>query len=214
VERRILIPHAGEGFAHPLEEAVRVLRGEGLALLPAEGVYGLHARAASDSARRRITRLKGDRAGKAYILLIGDPPDAEPLALIPDVARELIRSAWPGPLTLVMPAADWVPTEWRMNDTVAVRCPSDSFLRALARALHEPLISTSANTAGLSPPARLAEVDPRILAGCDFIGDGGELAGVGSTIVRAEADGGLTLLRSGLWKPGRWKGRMTPPSRT
>src|SRR4029079_9862272 len=50
-----------------------------IALLPAEGVYGFHARASSSAAVERIRALKGDpRAG--FIGLIAAPGELDPRA--------------------------------------------------------------------------------------------------------------------------------------
>lgn len=210
--QRILV--RGDGpFEEQLSQASDILRADGIALLPAEGLYGLHARSSAEGARRRIIELKGGSQRRPFILLIGDPEDSPALvASLPGAARELISAAWPGPLTLILPASPSIPIELQSDGTVALRCPGDRFLRELAHAIAGPIISTSANLSGESPPASLDEVAPQVLAACDLVADGGELAGIGSTIIRPEADGALTLLREGLWDPGKWAALLRKPA--
>lgn len=112
-----------------------------------------------------------------------------------------MREAWPGPLTLVLPASGKLPEELTRDGRAALRCPGSLLLRELALSLSAPILSTSANRAGGKAPARLAEIEPELLKACDLAVDAGTLCGQGSTIARPEAGGSLTILRPGLWKP-------------
>jgi L-threonylcarbamoyladenylate synthase len=191
-----------ESYAAALEAARDALLAGELALLPAEGLYGLHGSAAEAGARARARAIKGSAPERPFILLVGAPDHA--LALVsglPGRAGDLMREAWPGPLTLVLPAAASVPADLRPEGRVAVRCPGARLLRDLALSLPAPLVSTSANLAGAPPPRSLSEVDGAVRDACAVAVDAGVLAGEGSTVVRPEPDGALTVLRPGLWKP-------------
>jgi L-threonylcarbamoyladenylate synthase len=183
----------------PEEETARraafVLRRGGIALLPAEGVYGFHAAASSRVAVGRIVRLKGrsDRAG--FIGLIARPEDASRWARVEDAAERLIRAHWPGALTLVLDALPEAPAALRSADgTIALRCPGSSFLRAVVVALDAgPVVSTSANTPGTVPATRVEDAPPGMV---ELVVDGGALAGTPSTVVRVSGSG-IQVLRSG-----------------
>jgi len=189
--------------ARALSAAARaLLRGE-LVLLPAEGLYGLHAAVLAQGALERLVRLKRTPAGRGFILLVGTPEQAGRLAArLPGVAAELIGRAWPGPLTLLLPATSAVPPALQPEGLVALRCPGSPLLRELALSLPSPLVSSSANSSGAPPPASLAQITPEIRESCRVVIDGGTLSGRGSTVVRPEEDGRVTLLRPGLWVPG------------
>jgi L-threonylcarbamoyladenylate synthase len=191
-----------DSHAQALAAAARVLlRGE-LALLPAEGLYGLHAAALAGAALERLAALKQAPPGRGYILLVGTPEQAGVFAgRLPGAGAELIGRAWPGPLTLLLPATAAVPPALQRGGIVALRCPGSRLLRELALSLPSPLVSTSANLAGAPPPAAIERVDARIRDGCQVVVDAGELPGGASTVVRPEEDGSVTLLRPGLWKP-------------
>jgi L-threonylcarbamoyladenylate synthase len=185
-----------------LVAAADALLAGGIAILPAEGLYGLHADGSHREALALIRALKGSPAGRGFIVLLGSPDQVGAYASgLPGVAAELIREAWPGPLTLILPAADTLPPELRPDGNVAVRCPGISLLREIALLLPGPLISTSANRSGEIPPQRLEKIEAEIVSACALAVDGGVLAGEASTVVRPEPGGGLTILRQGLWRP-------------
>lgn len=183
----------------PEEEIARrvadVLREGGVALLPAEGVYGFHASASSLAAVNRILELKArtDRAG--FIGLIARPEDAARWARYDIGARKLARKHWPGALTLVLDALPDAPAVLRSADgTIALRCPGSSLLRSVVASLDEgPVLSTSANAPGKDPATRY-EGAPAGIA--DLVVDGGPLPGTPSTVVKV-SNQGVELLRSG-----------------
>jgi tRNA threonylcarbamoyl adenosine modification protein (Sua5/YciO/YrdC/YwlC family) len=195
-----------ETRARALDAARSALgRGE-IALLPAEGLYGLHASAHAAASLERLRALKaGPAAGQVvrpFILLIGAPAHALPLvSSLPGCAPAILERVWPAPLTLLLPASDRVAPSLVQDGMVALRCPGQRFLRELLLLLPEPLASTSANRAGEPAPARFESILPDLLAGCGIAVDDGPLAGTGSTIARPEPDGRLTILRAGLWSP-------------
>lgn len=175
--------------------AADVLREGGIALLPAEGVYGYHAAAFSQVAVDRIVGLKGrsDRAG--FIGLIARPEDARRWAGVEGTAERLMRAHWPGALTLVLDALPEAPAALRSADgTIALRCPGSSFLRAVVAALDAgPVLSTSANTPGTAPATRVEDAPLGVV---ELVVDGGAVAGTPSTVVRVSGSG-IQVLRSG-----------------
>lgn len=183
-----------------MARAAAVLVQGGIAVLPAEGIYGYHARADREDALARLRALKPRETGRGLILLIAEPgeltrwaPDPPPRAL------DLVRAHWPGALTIVLPGAAVVPSAARAVDgTVALRCPGSAFLRAVLRALGTPLVSTSANPPGAPAPLDAADV---ALGDVDLIVDAGTLSGIPSTLVRVVGDE-VRLLRQGAVRVG------------
>ncbi|MBL6975039.1 MAG: threonylcarbamoyl-AMP synthase [Deltaproteobacteria bacterium] len=191
----------GEGLrADPdhLERAVHRLRQGGVIIHPTSTLYGFGGDATNPAVAARIRGLKGGRAGP-FIVLASDTDAALSLAAeVPDGALALARDFWPGPLTLVLPAAKGVlPGVQAPDGTFAVRVDPHPVARDLCRALDRPLLSTSANRSGAPPPGRAADVDAALVAATDlFIEDAAPLAGAPSTVVRF-APQGLEVLREG-----------------
>lgn len=191
---RILL---GEGAAweEARKRTVAVLAWGGVAVLPAEGVYGYHVRADRPDALARLRALKPRESGRGLILLIAEPGELSRWASNPPArALDLIRSHWPGPLTLVLPAASTVPPDVCGPDgTVALRCPGSAFLRSVLSALGTALASTSANAPGGPPPA---SAEAAATGDTDLVVDAGPLSGQPSTVVRLEGDA-VRILRAG-----------------
>ncbi len=192
-----------ETLAAAAVEAGRVLRSGGVALLPAEGVYGLHARADLPAAMARLRAIKRRDPGKGLIGLLATPSAVGTwCGAIPAGARALIEAHWPGALTIVFRAGAAVPRELLAPDgTVALRCPGSAFLRAAVLAAGGIVASTSANLEG-EPPALTAEGP--IAAQTDLVVDAGRLSGLPSTVVAVEEDF-VRVLREGAVRigPGR-----------
>ncbi|MCK5327223.1 MAG: Sua5/YciO/YrdC/YwlC family protein, partial [Candidatus Latescibacteria bacterium] len=96
VDSRIVPIDKGKAF----QRACEVLRGGGVIVVPTETVYGLGADAFDPGAVRRVYAIKGRDFAKPLSLLVSDERMLrEVVAAVPDVARELMRRFWPGPLT-------------------------------------------------------------------------------------------------------------------
>ncbi|HVE74228.1 MAG TPA: Sua5/YciO/YrdC/YwlC family protein, partial [Mycobacteriales bacterium] len=104
-------------------EAVAALRRGDLVVLPTDTVYGIAADAFSPASVRRLLEAKGRTAAMPVPVLVGSWRTLDGLVdKVPPVARELVETHWPGPLTLVLRAASTL--AWDLGDTrgtVAVR---------------------------------------------------------------------------------------------
>jgi len=181
-----------------IARAATALLEDKVALLPAEGVYGFHARARAASAIERIRALKRDaRAG--FIGLIAAPGDLGRWANPSPAALELAGQYWPGALTLVLDARPEAPESLRSGSgTIALRCPGSAFLRAVVQEVGEPVVSTSANRSGDPAPLRVEDAPAGV---AELIVDGGVLDGRPSTLVRVGPDG-VEILRQGAVRLG------------
>jgi L-threonylcarbamoyladenylate synthase len=169
---------------------VRVLRRSGLVCYPTDTVYGIGTAAGDDAAVRRLFAAKGRSPDKALPLLLADPPDAVRVADVTPLATALARRFWPGALTIVMrKAPSYRSLALSGADTAALRVPDHDLVRAIVRALGEPLTGTSANRAGAPPPLSAAEAALQMGKMVDLIIDGGRCAaGAESTVVDITQD--------------------------
>jgi L-threonylcarbamoyladenylate synthase len=161
--------------------AAELLRGGGIIALPTETVYGLAARADDPEAIARLGAVKRRPEGKPFSLLIADPLDAERYAVMSPVARALARSFWPGPLTMVLPAAG--------GEDVGLRCPDCSIARAVLRLADVAAAAPSANESGRPPATSAGQVLEVFDGVIEAVVDGGPVRlGVSSTVVRLVED--------------------------
>ncbi len=182
-----------------VEEAAAVLRSGGLVAYPTETFYGLGALASCAPALARLAAAKLRPEGKPLPLLAATPEAAFALAsAVPPLALRLAGRFWPGPLTLVLPAAAGLAREITAGlGTVGVRVPGSEVARELSRLAGGPLISTSANLSGGPPPARAADLAPALRARLDGILDAGPTpGGLPSTLVDVSGSA-LRLVRAG-----------------
>lgn len=188
-----------DDLATRIRRAAACLRAGGVVIYPTETFYGLGTLASRPDALARLAAAKLRPPGKALPLIAADVAQVEEVArLASPVARRLAERFWPGPLTLVLPAArtlDEVLTAGAGG--VAVRVPGSEVARALAVDAGGALVSTSANLSGEPPPTRPADVSVALAARVDLILDGGQTpGGLPSTVVSLLEDG-LQLVRPG-----------------
>lgn len=167
---------------------------------PTETFYGIGADAFSAAALERIFAIKGRDAAKTIALIAHNEDAAFAIAReVPEIARQLARAFWPGPLTIVMPARDGIPEALiGPGGGIGVRVSSHPLAIALARGLGRPITATSANLAGDAPARTLAEARAALAERVKVFVEGGTLmGGLPSTVVECGSDGGWRVLRAG-----------------
>lgn len=148
------------GWLDP-REAARILAAGGVILADTDTLPGFHCRADRPEAVGRIASLKGRPADKAMLVLAADFPQAGlVLGCLNRNQRDFCRRCWPGPYSLVLPAAAAVPVEVTAGSgTVAVRVPDLPPLVEMLRLAGVPLVSTSCNRTGRDPARDLAAAE-------------------------------------------------------
>lgn len=138
-----------------LAHAVTALQRGDIVCIPTETSYGLAVDALSLPALERLSAVKGRPDSSPFGLIAADLQQVRALSRIwPDIAQKLASAHWPGPLTLVVPAASHLPGAIvGPTGGVGIRVSSHPVPVALARALGRPVTATSANPRGLPPAA-------------------------------------------------------------
>jgi L-threonylcarbamoyladenylate synthase len=174
-----------------LDRAVMALQRGGLVAFPTETVYGVGADATDDDALARLYAVKGRPAEHPVIVHVGRTGDwREFAAAVPDVAQDLAAAFWPGPLTLVVPAAASVSRIATGGlETVGLRMPAHPVALELLDAFGGPIAAPSANRFGRVSPTTADAVERDLGGDVDVILDGGTCTvGVESTIVDCTGD--------------------------
>lgn len=167
-------------------EAVEQLQQGRVVAFPTDTLYGLGADVFNESALRRLFAIKGRPADLALPVLVNDNEQAEMAAgRLPELAEELARHFWPGPLTLVVPKAPRLSTlVTGGRDTVAIRQPAHWAPLHLTSGLGQPITGTSANYSGGPDLLTLEEIETQLGHLIDYIVQCGPAPqGVGSTVV-------------------------------
>lgn len=199
--RSAAVPATGPGadLKSEISTAVSLLRQGRLVSFPTETVYGLGADAANPDAVQRIFALKGRPADHPLIVHLAAAEQLGEWAQeIPAVAWRLAERFWPGPLTLILKKAAWVPLEVTGGqDTVGLRVPAHPLALDLLQAFGGGLAAPSANRFGRISPTRAAHVRDEFGDSLDLVLDGGSCqVGVESTILS------LVMAEPVLLRPG------------
>ena len=164
--------------------AASLLTAGSLLIYPTDTLYALGGRVLDAAAGGAVRRAKGREEGKPLPLVAADLGQARALcASWPEAADQLAARFWPGPLSLVVPAAPTVPADVTAGSGhIAVRVPDLELTRALCRQTGA-LVSTSANRAGGTPPLNCADALEAVGAAAALALDAGRGRAVASTIV-------------------------------
>jgi L-threonylcarbamoyladenylate synthase len=164
--------------------AAEIARGRVVGV-PTDALYSLVADPFNLHAVGRVFDAKGRESVRSLPLAISDTLMAE------DLAKELTsrfyilaRHFWPGPLTLIVPAAARVPLKVTGNTgRLALRQGNSAPLNAIVEKLGRPLIATSANMSGQPTITNGIELFATMDGRIDLVLDGGVCAGPGPTTV-------------------------------
>ncbi len=190
-----------EKDAKILSHCADILDCGGLVVFPTETVYGLGGKGTDPDSAKKIYAAKGRPSDNPLIIHIARPEDAEKYAYINDTYDRLAKAFMPGPLTVILPKRENIPSATTGGlDSVAVRCPSHPVAHKLLELCDFPVAAPSANLSGKPSPTCAAHVAEDMNGRVDVILDGGDCEiGLESTIVKIDGDNGniLTLLRPG-----------------
>ena len=182
-----------------IEEAAQILKAGGLVAFPTETVYGLGGNGLDKEAARKIYAVKGRPSDNPLILHVSKMEEVYPLVeSVPEKAKRLMESFWPGPLTLILKKSKIVPLESTGGlDTVAIRCPDNALTLELIERAGLPVAGPSANLSGSPSPTEASHVYHDLSGRIEGILDDGAVGiGVESTILDMSTDR-PTLLRPG-----------------
>ena len=176
-----------------MQETVAALKRGDAALFPTETVYGLGVAVDAAESPRLLFDLKGRDQGKPISWLVADADDLDRYGrLVPDFARVLARTFWPGPLTLIVKASDRVPEAYRSAEgTIGLRMPGNKVALGLIEAVGCPLATTSANISGLKSPRTCDAVDAALAERVGIVvadGTDADKSGLASTVLDCTHD--------------------------
>jgi len=177
------------------------VEGGGVAVFPADTVYGLACDPENADAVRRLYELKGRPPDKPAALMWFDRDAA--LAALPELGprtRAAVEALTPGGVTLLVPNRrrrfPLAAGPAGEGGALGVRIPLVPQLQAVPRVV----LQSSANHAGGADARKLDDVPEDIRQGADLVLNAGELPGTPSTVIdlqRYEDTGEWIVVRQG-----------------
>lgn len=177
----------------------RCLAEGGVAVFPADTVYGLACDPENGAAIARLYALKGRPPTQPSAVMFFDAALAlEALSEVGTRSRALLERLLPGGVTLLLPnPGGRYPLACGADPhTLGLRVPAGSVLAGV----RTPVLQSSANLSGGPDARRLEDVPAAIREGADLLVDAGALPGTPSTVVdlrRFEAAGEWAVVRAG-----------------
>jgi len=157
-------------FEKDIEHSLTVLHDGGLILYPTDTIWGIGCDATNPDAVARVYALKQREATKSLIVLLADARDILKYTSAPDLRIFDYLNRVTKPTTVIYDGAmGFAPNLINEDGTIAIRLVDDPFCRHLIKRFRKPLVSTSANISGEPAPAFYPEIDPRIIAGVDYV---------------------------------------------
>lgn len=187
----------------------RCISGGGVAVFPADGLYGLACDPLDANAISQIHRLKGRDDGKPSAVMYFSPlAIRELLSGLGPKTKAVASALLPGPVTLVVHNPERrYPLACRQDpERLGVRLIGGPLAGTMC-----PIFQTSANLSGEPAPARFEDVPRPIRDTVDLAIDGGELPGLPSTVIDVAAideDGSWRILRDGALSLGDVKSAL------
>ncbi len=187
-----------------VKTAVTILKKGGAVVFPTDTSYGLAVDAFNPKALKKIYSIKGRRKNMPCSIIPPTRSYIRSLVRVSTAVVSLMRTYWPGALTLVLPQSKKLPNLIVKDGGVAFRYPDHVLAIALARALGRPITATSANKAGqgdLYDSKDIMALYAKRKNRPDALIDAGILPRrLPSTIVKINENGNFEILRQGSLK--------------
>ena len=131
--------------ATEINKIVGVLKKGGLIIYPTDTVYGLGCDITNAKAVEKIARIKGIKVDKSNFSFICNDLShlSDYVKQIDTPTYKLLKRALPGPYTFILPGSKSLPKVFKKKKTVGIRIPNNNIVRAIVKALGNPIISTS-----------------------------------------------------------------------
>jgi L-threonylcarbamoyladenylate synthase len=175
----------------------------GVAIFPADTLYGLACDPLNAEAVERIHSIKGrDEARPSAVMYFSPLAMRELVSGLGTRSRQAVSELLPGPVTLVLanPERRYPLASRDVPETLGVRLIAGPLAGAMT-----PIFQTSANRSGEDPPRSFDEINEQVLSAADLAIDGGELIGAPSTVVdvtELDSEGRWEVLREGALPQG------------
>lgn len=187
-----------DGAAAARRALERCIGEAGVALFPADTLYGLACDPSDAAAIERIHEIKGREEGKpSAVMFFSSGSMRELLSALGPRALGAVGALLPGPVTVI------VDNPQHRYQLAAREGPRRLGLRLIEGPLAGarcPIFQTSANRSGEPAPSRFEDVAPPITAAVDLAIDGGALGGQPSTVIDLtglDSGGSWRILRQG-----------------
>ena len=181
------------------QKAIKILKKDGVVVMPTDTLYGLIGRAESKKVMERIYKIKGRSENKPFIMLINSYKDLGLFGVKVDGEQaKFLQKIWPEKVSIILPCklAKWKYIH-RGTESIAFRMISKKN-KNLFDLINKvgPLVAPSVNKEGEKPAESIKEAKAYFGNQVDFYLSGGILKSEPSTLIRVK-NGKIEVLRQG-----------------
>lgn len=184
------------------QNLIKMLKENGVVVMPTDTIYGIVGKAESESVVNRIYAIRKRNLQKPCIILIGSVSELKKFSIIlSKEQKSKIKKYWPGPVSVVFDCIDDLSMQagkfrylHRGTNTLAFRLPAQRGFQELLLKTG-PLIAPSANIEGKFPAKDINEAKEYFGELVDLYIDGGEIEEKASKVVKLNNDGSVAVLR-------------------
>lgn len=173
-----------------INDAVEILKNDGVIVVPTDTVYGFAIDSGSELAMKKVYEIKKRDLGKKLPIIV-DSYDM--LIELCDINKDVLKKFkkfFPGSLTLVLKRRN-------CEDTVAVRMINNDMINSIISKLNRPLMLTSANISGEETYCDLLDIIEKFDGMIDMVIAGSSIGKVSSTIIKVISENEIELVREG-----------------
>lgn len=183
-----------------VKKIVEILKKGGIVVYPTDTIWGIGCDATNKKAIEKVYKLKHRIQEKSFIVLVKDKEELlKYVEEAPDILWDFAEQ-FTNPLTIIYPKAKNLPPNLVAPDgSVAIRITKDEFCQKIIENLNKPIISTSANISGDTPPLVYSMISSDIIKYADYVAEykRNKVTEIKpSTIIKITPDGQLDIVRN------------------
>jgi len=181
---RVLIVDSKNPSFEVVSDAVEAFKNGKVIVYPTDTVYGVGVNALDPHAVFKIFKIKERPLNKALPVAVSGLRMVKRLAIITEKAEKLMKTFWPGALTIILRRRSEIPdvvTGGKIG--IGLRVPNHIVPLSIIKTLKQPIIATSANLHGNVNPVDVDEVLKQLGERVNLIIDGGRVSGTPSTVI-------------------------------
>ena len=181
-----------------LKQIVKILKNDGIGIMPTDTIYGLVGSAFSKKAVEKIFKIKNRNKNKPLIVLISSISDLKKFEILPSLIRanrRILEKVWPGKVSVILPCSSLkFKYLHRGTNSIAFRLPAK---KSLIKILKEtgPLVAPSVNPEGQKPAQTILEAKKYFKDKVDFYLSGGTLKSKPSILISVNKKQKIKVLR-------------------
>jgi tRNA threonylcarbamoyl adenosine modification protein (Sua5/YciO/YrdC/YwlC family) len=190
-----------------IDQAVKILREDGLIAYPPDSCYALGCRLGNKDGIDRIREIRKLDDKHHFTLMCENFAQLGQFVVVDNAVFRAIKSSTPGSYTFILPATKEVPRRMMhaKKKTVGARIPDHVVTQALLEAMGEPLLtSTLLLPDEAEPLVQGWEIKERLDHVVDAVIDSGECGTTPTTVVDFSS-GEAEIIRYGAGDPARFE---------